>query len=329
MATKRNTEFLNDFTVTGYVYNHNFRTGMSKPTAKWHPNERYVSGRLNVLTDDEGLNVVPVNFFVYENKTDRDGNVVPDETYKTLTQIMTGATFEDSGTHAQKVRVSGSVDSNDFYSTRNDEVVQAQRVNGRFVHIVQPGLSVTPAKFDVKTVLTSAVYREVEGRDPFLDIRGYVFNYNGSRVFPFRCECRDSSGISFIEGLEPSSSNPATCHVWGEIQNTVIEKPPAEQEAVTSGFGVRPTVSGYDTKTVLSWVIVGADTSDMPEFGDHAVYCRDGMKRLVDERNVRLEQVKQSGMARAGKASFGAAPTASYRAGSSAGAAVYDSDLPF
>lgn len=332
MANKGNNEFQNTVAVTGYVHSMNFRTGTSKATSKWHPNENYISGNLHVATDGSAMNVVPVNFFVYENRNDKDGNTIPNETYQTLVQIMNGPTFEDSGTKATKVRITGSVDSNDFYSTRTDEVIQAQRVNGRFIHIAQPGINVTPASFDVKAVLTSANVREVEGRDPFLDIRGYVFNYNGSRVFPVRCECRDSSGIDFIEGLAPSTNNPVTCHMWGEIQTTVIEKAPAEQEAVASGFGVRPVISGNNVSTIRSWVVTGADTADMPEFGDHQVFCQKGMKQLIDERNVRLEQVKQSGMARAGKGAFGAtaqkAPASVFSQKTSA--SVYDiDDLPF
>ena len=150
MANKGNNEFQNTVAVTGYVHSMNFRTGTSKATSKWHPNENYISGNLHVATDDSAMNVVPVNFFVYENRNDKDGNTIPNETYQTLVQIMNGPTFEDSGTKATKVRITGSVDSNDFYSTRTDEVIQAQRVNGRFIHIAQPGINVTPASFDVK-----------------------------------------------------------------------------------------------------------------------------------------------------------------------------------
>lgn len=304
MATKKNTEYQNDVNLTGFVFSANFRTGTSKATSKWHPNEGYISGNLNIATDEDAMNVVPVNFFVYENRNNKDGDTVPNETYQTLLQIMNGPTYETAGDKAPKVRISATVDTNDFYSSRTDDIVSAQRVNGRFIHVMSPGTSVTPANFDVNAVVTSAVEREVEGRDPYLDVRGYVFNYNGTRLFPVRFECQDKSGQSFLLGMEPSSTNPVVMNIWGSIQTTVIEKAPAEQEEVANGFGVRPVISGNNVSTVRSWVITGADTGCVPEFGDVAPFTKNDMKRLIDERNVRLEEVKQSGMARASKAAF-------------------------
>lgn len=304
MATKKNTEYQNDVNLTGFVFSANFRTGTSKATSKWHPNEGYISGNLNIATDEDAMNVVPVNFFVYENRRNKDDDIVPNETYQTLLQIMNGPTYETAGDKAPKVRISATVDTNDFYSSRTDDIVSAQRVNGRFIHVMSPGTSVTPANFDVNAVVTSAVEREVEGRDPYLDVRGYVFNYNGTRLFPVRFECQDKSGQSFLLGLEPSSTNPVVMNIWGSIQTTVIEKAPAEQEEVANGFGVRHVISGNNVSTVRSWVITGADTGCVPEFGDVAPFTKNDMKRLIDERNVRLEEVKQSGMARAGKSAF-------------------------
>ena len=304
MATKKNTEYKNDVNLTGFVFSANFRTCTSKATIKWHPNEGYISGNLNIATDEDAMNVVPVNFFVYENRRNKDDDIVPNETYQTLLQIMNGPTYETAGDKAPKVRISATVDTNDFYSSRTDDIVSAQRVNGRFIHVMSPGTSVTPANFDVNAVVTSAVEREVEGRDPYLDVRGYVFNYNGTRLFPVRFECQDKSGQSFLLGLEPSSTNPVVMNIWGSIQTTVIEKAPAEQEEVANGFGVRPVISGNNVSTVRSWVITGADTGCVPEFGDVAPFTKNDMKRLIDERNVRLEEVKQSGMARAGKSAF-------------------------
>lgn len=334
MATKKNTEYQNDVNLTGFVFSANFRTGTSKATSKWHPNEGYISGNLNIATDEDAMNVVPVNFFVYENRNNKDGDTVPNETYQTLLQIMNGPTYETAGDKAPKVRISATVDTNDFYSSRTDDIVSAQRVNGRFIHVMSPGTSVTPANFDVNAVVTSAVEREVEGRDPYLDVRGYVFNYNGTRLFPVRFECRDKSGQSFLLGMEPSSTNPVVMNIWGSIQTTVIEKAPAEQEEVANGFGVRPVISGNNVSTVRSWVITGADTGCVPEFGDVAPFTKNDMKRLIDERNVRLEEVKQSGMARAGKSAFSdttakKAPAQVFSSHSSA-ADIYDSDeIPF
>lgn len=289
----RNDVFQNSVQMTGYVFNSNLRKGVTKATNQWHPNEEYISGTVNVATDDQALNVVPVNFFVYEKRSDRDGNKIPNDTYQTLDQIIDGQTYERVGNQAMKVRISASVDTNDFYSTRNNRMVTSQRVNGRFIHLMPPNTSVTPASFNVNMVMLGVTDREVEGRPPFVDVKGYVFNYNGSRLFPVTFECHDESGINFVQSLDASSSNPVVLNVWGNIQTTIIELQNAEQEAVASGFGVRPAVSSNSTRTVRSWVVTGADSEACPQFGDSAPFTKSDMKRLVDERNVRLQSMQQ------------------------------------
>lgn len=328
MANRKTNDFQNDINVTGYVFSMNFRTGVSKATSKWHANESYISGNLHIATDDQATNVVPVNFFVYEKRNSKDGGMVPNEAYQTLKQLMDMPTFETAGTSAPKVRVSGSIDTNDFYSARTTSMVSAQRVNGRFIHIANPGVNVSPAAFDANAVITSAVEREEEGRDPFLDVRGYVFNYNGSRLFPVRFECRDQSGIDFLTGLDATSSNPVVVNLWGEIQTTLVVKQNQAEEAAVSGFGVRPTISGNQVNTLRSWVITGADTANVPEFGSTDVFSTDGLKRLIDERNVRLEQTKQYGIQRAAGTASGF-QAAKPKPAATTSAEIYDDDIPF
>lgn len=289
---KLNTTFQNDVQMTGYVFNSDFRKGVTKATNKWHPNEGYISGTVNVATDDQALNVVPVNFFAYEKRTDKDGNKIPNETYETLEQIISGQTYERVANQAMKVRISGTVDTNDFYSTRNNKLITSQRVNGRFIHIANQNMTVTPASFNVNMVVVGAVEKEPEGRAPFMEVKGYVFNYNGSRLFPVTFECYDSSGINFIQSLDVSSSNPSVLNLWGNIQTTIIELQSAEQEAVSAGFGVRPSVSTGMTKTIRSWVITGADAERCPQFGEEP-FTKAIVKNLVDERNVRLQTMQQ------------------------------------
>lgn len=328
MANRKTSDFQNDINITGYVFSMNFRTGVSKATSKWHANESYISGNLHVATDDQATNVVPVNFFVYEKRNSKDGGVVPNETYQTLKQLMDMPTFETAGTSAPKVRISGSIDTNDFYSARTTSMVSAQRVNGRFIHIANTGINVSPAAFDVKAVITTTVDREEEGRDPFLDVRGYVFNYNGTRVFPVRFECRDQAGIDFLTGLDASTSSPVVVNLWGEIQTTMVVKPSKEEEVAVSGFGVRPTISGNQVSTLRSWVITGADTAGVPEFGTTDVFSANGLKNLIDERNVRLEQTKQYGIERAAGAASGF-QAAKPKPASRTSAEIYDDDIPF
>lgn len=327
----KNTIFQNDVTLTGYVFSHKLRQGTTSATNQWHPTENYISGTVDIATDDEALTVVPVSFFVYEYRNDKDGNRIQNETYQTLVQVIDAQTYERVGTNAMKLRVSGQIDTNDFYSSRNDQMVSSQRINGRFVHIDTAGRSAVPVMFNTNMVVCSAVEMEQEGREEYVKVNGYVFNYNGSRVYPVSFECHDDSGKDFILGLDASTGSPVSLNVWGTIESTVITKPTVEQGEVSSGFGVRPTMNSDNTRTVRSWKITGADTGSCPEFGDVAPFTKKDMKRLVDERNVRLQEQEQRDKARLASRGSTPAPAqkSTFAPAVSPGAAVYDEDIPF
>lgn len=322
----KNTIFQNDVSLTGYVFSSKLRQGTTTATNQWHPNENYISGTVDIATDDEALTVVPVSFFAYETRNDKNGHKISNETYQTLAQVIDAQTYERVGTKAMKLRVSGQIDTNDFYSSRNDQMVSAQRVNGRFVHIDTMGRGAVPVMFNTNMVVCGAAEMEQEGRDEYVKVNGYVFNYNGSRLYPVSFECHDETGKDFILGLDASTGSPVSLNVWGTIESTVIAKPTAEEETVSSGFGVKPVMTSDNTRTVRSWKITGADADGCPEFGTVAPFTKKDMKRLVDERNARLQEqedkARLAGNAAPAKKSI-FAPTASV------GAAVYDEDIPF
>lgn len=299
---KTQNQFQNDMNIVGFIFNSNLKFGTTKPTNRWHPNENFISGTVNVATDENAMTVVPVNFFAYETRKDRDGKIVSNDTYEILRQISSsGACYEKMGPSAMRVRISASVDTNDFYSTRKGDVVSTQRASGRFIHIMSPDTKIGPATFNVNLVANSVFMKEPEDAEPYLEIGGYVFNYNGTRVFPVKFECHDKSGIDFFQDLNICRSEPpCVVNVWGKINTTVVEKPAPEAEAVSAGFGVRPVaISDNKSKTIHSWVVDGADIDCVPRFGTVEPFTIDKMKELINERLARMNEVKANGESRA------------------------------
>lgn len=305
---KKNNDFANDVNINGYVFNHTLKTWTNKPTDQWHPGETSIVGTINVAVDDDAMTIVPVRFRVYETRKDfKTGSVVQNESFNTLKQVMEGKTYEVCGCDAVKLRITGTITSNDFYSTRTDEVVSSQQIEGRFLHIDANAKS--GCTFSVKTVLIGA--KESDDGDK-VTVRGYAFNYSGSKVYPVMFDVFDEGGVKFILDQNITSGEPATAEVWGHIVSTAIEQPMDDDEAnVVSGFGVRPKVRSTNVRTVRTWVVDGADFDGMPQFGEQAPFTRDDMKRLVLERNESLERVKQRGQAKAANAGQFRAPGAS------------------
>lgn len=323
----KNTIFQNEVSLTGYVFATKLRQGTTGATNQWHPNENYISGTIEVATDDDALTVVPVSFFAYEFRNNKDGHRVSNETYQTLSQVIDAQTYERVGTNAMKLRISGSIDTNDFYSSRNDQIVSSQRINGRFVHI-DTSRGVVPTMFNANMVVCNVAEMEQEGRDEYVKVGGYVFNYNGSRVYPVSFECHDAAGKDFILSLDASTGNPVSLNVWGTIESTVIAKPTVEQEAVASGFGVRPVMTADNARTVRSWKVTGADANGCPEFEAVAPFTKKDMKRLIDERNTRLQEIEQKDKARMAGNALPVKKNV-FAPAVSPGASVYDEDMPF
>lgn len=327
MPNYNNTVYKNNVNVSGYVFSASIRTGVTSPSAS-RPNAEYISGTINVATDEQATTTVPVNFFTYKSRIDRStGREVPNDTYTAIEQIASGLTFEQVGTQALKVRAVGSLDTNDFYSTRNEEMVAAQRVRGGFMH-VDATARVQDTTFDVNMVATSAVEKERAGQPSYLEVKGYVFNYNGSRLFPITLECHDDDGIGYLMSLDISNRNPVVMNAWGHVGSTIIELP-HNDEAVTTGFGVRPRTNADSTRTYRTWFLDGIDVSRVPEFGTQEPFTNEAMRKLLDEREVMLEGIKQKALTSSGRASTSFGGGFQSRPKPAQTTDTYDDDIPF
>ena len=299
--------FTNSVSVRGYVFSH---TLQARETADY----KYISGLVNVATDDEAVNVVPVNFFVRE-KTKSGGT---NATYANLKQIIdTNNTFENAGTDALRVRIDGAIDVNDFYN-REGELVTGKRVRGSCCHFLNACEAISTDKmpatqFEADVLLQAAVERESNDGSTYLSLQGFAFNYRGD-VLPVTFSISNPEGMAFFGNEDISATNPYFGKVWGDIRSSVVVTE-TEQDSTQAAFGapmVRET-----SRTFRTWEVVGANVNSGM---DESTITQEELEKGIKEREVRLADLKSRTAERNG--------TTSGAAGFPSSAAPFQSATP-
>lgn len=274
-------QFINNCHVEGYIFSHNLQARVTGEKSK-NPGTPFIQGALNVATDADGMNVVPVFFTYVTEYYSKSGK--ENATYKVLQQIVNGQqnTFEEVGTSALKVRIDGDVEINDFLG-RDGNMVAAKRVRGSFCHIVND--INFGASFETDMLIAETVMQEVEDGEDYMNVRGYVFNFRGA-VLPVTYTINNPDGIKYFENCDISNANPLLTRVWGDIVSTTIET----KNEVESAFG-GPQVN-ITTRTLRSWQIAGC-AAEPYEFDDESTLTRDELKQRLAEREEAVAAEKQ------------------------------------
>ena len=279
---------INQETVEGRLYQHNLelKTVQNKESANF--GKEFITGTLDVATDEEGLNVIPIHFtYVVEMTKNGKKNV----TFGVLKSIIDGAKawITDGKDAALKVRVNTALALNDFY-TRDDELVSVKRNEGGFVNVIKD-LAPEEERSTFKTdmVITSVVRVEADeeqGIDKdFLRIRGAIFNFRND-LLPVEFTCRNEKAFGYFEGLDVSGANPVFTEVRGNIVNNVIKQAIEEESA----FGT--TSVKTVTRSVKEWVITWARPTEY-DFGADDVLTTDELKEAMQNREVYLADIKK------------------------------------
>ena len=268
--------FENSVDVRGWVFNHTLAKKVSKKGVE------YIGGSINVATDVDAINVVPVNF-MYVVPTFKNGK--PNTTYSFLEQIINeNNTYEMNGASATKIRIDGDIECNDFV-TREGEMASPKRVRGSFAHPETGDIAtVGCAKFKADILIEGYREVEVENGDNYGQIRGYVFNFKND-FLPVDLTIRTKPGMGYFEKADISVSEPMLTKVWGNIVCTTIENRTETENA----FGA-PTVN-VTTRTLRAWDIEGASVEPM-EFGDEDYMTAADVTKGKADREQHLAEVR-------------------------------------
>lgn len=269
----KNTTFTN-----GYIFSHTLKKRTSKKGVD------FVNGEINVATDEAGTNVIPVHFSYvtqYFGKTDKIN-----QTYNVLLDIIeNGKTFENYKTDADKVRITGNVSVNDFY-TKDGELASPMRIEGSFVHMAnETPISEAPSTFAADMLIVSATEHEREDVGSFVNLRGYVFNYRND-ILPVNFTIRTEAGMNYFLGQEISKTNPMFTEVRGEYISTTINT----EIEIEGAFG-EPIVQ-TTSRSFRAWDVVWASL-EPGEFDDESTITKKELKQCLADREVALAAIKE------------------------------------
>ncbi len=273
-------KFTNSVNVRGYLFS---TDRLEKRTSQ--KGVEYIGGTINIATDEDALNVVPVNF-TYVTPTFKSGN--PNTTYQLLESIINGETktYEAVGKDAARVRVDGDIEVNDWIN-RDGEAVASRRIRGSFVHLLNANetFGANPAHFEADMLIQSAATRESVDGSEYMTLSGFVFNFRGE-VLPVSFSVASESGMKFFESQDISSSDPYFGKVWGDIKSTVVTTA-TEQDDSEVGFGA-PAVQ-TSSRTFRTWEVSGANVN----LGlDDATITMDELKAAMETRTKTLADVR-------------------------------------
>lgn len=292
--------------IEGYVYQHELSLKQVQNQNSENFGKNFISGTVDVATDEEGINLVPVHYtFVteYTKAGKKNG------TYAILKQIIDEEkTWIKVGKdEALKVRLEPSLDLNDFYV--NDELVSAKRNEGGFARIVTALAPENRSYFEVDTIITNATLIEADEEknipEDYLSLRGVVFNFR-NEIKPVDFTVRAANGMKYFDSLDISPSNPVYTKVWGKITTRVIKSASAPTE---SAWG--ESVVFERERKVKEWEITGSQ-SEVYEFGAEGVITAAELTECMQNREVYLAEVKKRAEEYAASQSAPAAPAAGF-----------------
>ena len=282
---------INETRIEGLVYENKLTKKVSGENSK-NPGVEFISGTLDIATDDECLNIVSVHF-TYVTAVTSTGK--PNATYNVLNSIIDGkiGTIMANGKDkAGKVRVDSAIGLNEFYSDRNgqEELISAKRNEGGFVSSVNAFNADETARATFKCDMLITNAKRVEG-DPEKNIaekvviKGYVFDFRKS-ILPVEFIATNENAMNYFEGLEASSKNPTFTTIWGRQISQNIVKRTVEESAFGEAL-VKET-----TSTRKEYLVTGA-SRDPYIWDDESTLTAAEMNEKVAERETYLATVKQ------------------------------------
>ena len=299
-------KMINATHIAGSLYQHDLTLKVTGENSK-NPGTEFISGNIEIATDDAGINIVPVHF-TYVTATTAKGK--PNDTFNTLKNIIDGvykSVMADGADNASKFRVDSAIGLNEFYTDRSgkEELVSAKRNEGGFVH---PTAAVEDDEklrntFDCDIVITNVMHVEADDEKKTPEkatVKGAIFNFRGE-LLPVEFSVLHPNAIAYFEDLGATSKNPVFTRVKGRQVSESITRTVTEESA----FG-EPSVREYKS-TKKDFVITWA-AKETYEWDDEGSITAVEFKEAIANREVALAEMKKRNDEY--KASRGNAPAA-------------------
>lgn len=283
------SSFKNETHIEGYVFDHTLEKKVTGPQSK-NPNTEYITGVVNVATDEKCENVIPVHYTYITATTSKGG---ADSRYAVLKNLLDGAptVAHDGKDKATKVRIDSAIALNEWFRDVKDEKpVSIMRNEGGFIHIVSELNDDEKArsKFKVDMLITNV--RDVEadpekGLDEKVVVRGAIFGFRKD-LLPVEFSVTGKGGMQYFRNLEVSNKHPVFTQVWGvQVSRTLKLITTTE-----SAFG-DDEVSIHETST-KDMVITGC-LKDPYLFDDEDTITAAELSQAMSDRELYLASIKQ------------------------------------
>ncbi len=282
---------INQTHIEGYIYEHKLENRVTGDNSK-HPGTEYITGTLDIATDNAITNIVSVHY-TYVTSTTGKGN--PNNTYDVLKGIIDGRykTVMSHGKEmANKVRIDSSIGLNDWYTNRSgvEELVSTKRNEGGFIHVID-ALNENESErntFTVDMIITNVTRSEANEERNIperVTVRGCVFDFRNG-VLPVDFVATNPGAMDYFESLEATSKHPVFTKLWGkQISQTVVRT--YTEESAFGDASVRTVPS-----TRREWLITGAAKETYTFGGEDDDMSEAALVKGMADRETYLATIK-------------------------------------
>lgn len=281
---------INKTHVEGLLYEHKLDAKVTGDNSK-NPGTNYITGTIDIATDDALTNIVSVHFsFVTATTATGKANA----TYNVLLDIINGvnkSVMAHGADNATKLRVDSAIGLNDFYTDRNGtlELVSAKRNEGGFVHVITDlnEDEKTRNTFEVDIIITGVTHKEADEENGYPEkavIKGAIFDFRKA-LLPIELGVLNPNAINYFLGLEASQSNPVFTKLRGRQVSEVTVREIKEESAFGDDY-VR-TVKNTRKDYVVNWAL-----PEPYEWDDESTITVKELQDAIAARETYLATVK-------------------------------------
>ena len=277
--------------IQGYIYQQSLQLKTVKDEKSPNYGKEFISGTLDVATDEKCLNVLTVHYtYVAEHTKSGSKNA----TYTALKKIYDNpkTVLVDGIEGATKVKLTPSAALNDFYPQGQDTVVSQPRNEGGFVTIlnhfdVAEGINREKFTFDMLITHVKHIDADPEKNiaEDYVEIKGAIFNFKND-LLPFTVVAKSPGAMKYFEELNATEKNPVYTQVWGKIVSATT----TIQKTVESAFG--EDAVDITQRKIKEWIVTGAK-KDTYVFDDPSTITTAELEKAIQDRNVLLASIKQ------------------------------------
>ena len=277
--------------VEGYLYQHKLEKKVTGANSK-SPNTPYITGTIELATDDAMTNIVSIHF-TYVTALTKSGS--ENRTFKTLSNIIDEnicSVMKHGKDKAQKFVVDTAMDVNEFYVDRDgkEELVSAMRNEGGFISSVDALNEDEKARatFDSDIIIYKVQHFDADEEKETPEraiVNGYVMNFRND-FLPVKYTVLNPNAIAYFEDLEASESNPVFTRVRGQQVSTVTVTRKEEEGAFGESYVREFTNSHKDF--VINWA-----KKDPYEIGEDCDISVAEIKKGLADRETNLATKKK------------------------------------